>query len=107
MNTQTEAEQAATKTRIQFLVQCARCNPFAPADYLPEVPDSAARAMGLHGATKPPTMAEAVWAHMEAHPADWAAMLRIFMLAAGGRQVSGDARQFVVELANKISGVEP
>jgi hypothetical protein len=52
-------------------------------------------------------MAEAVWAHMEAHPADWAVMLRIFLLAAGGRQVSGDARQFVIELANKISGVEP
>lgn len=108
MSTQTESEAAqAIKTRIQFLTQCARCNPHAPADYLPDVPDTGARALGLHGATKPPTMAEAVWAHLEAHPVDWAAMLRIFMLAAGGRQVTGDARNFVIELANKISGVEP
>ena len=106
MNTkQTETEQAAIKIRSQFLTQCVRCNPHAQADYLPEVPDTGARALGLHGATKPPTMAEAVWAHLEARPADWAAMLRIFLLAAGGRQVTGDARQFVIELANKISGV--
>jgi hypothetical protein len=108
MNTkQTETEQAAIKVRSQFLTQCVRCNPHAQADYMPEVPDNKARAMGLHGATMPPKMAEAVFAHMEAHPADWAAMLRIFLLAAGGRQVSGDARHFVIELANKISGVEP
>ena len=102
-----ETEQAAIKTRAQFLAQYVRCNPHAQADYMPQVPDNKARAMGLHGATKPPTMADVVWAHMEAHPADWAAMLRIFLLAAGGRQVSVDARNFVIELANKISGVEP
>ena len=107
MNKQTEAEAQAIKVRAMFLTQCVRCNPHAQADYLPEVPDTGARALGLHGATKPPTMADAVWTHLEAHPADWAAMLRIFMLAAGGRQVSGDARHFVIELANKISGVEP
>jgi hypothetical protein len=100
-----ETEQAAIKVRAQFLAQCVRCNPHAPADYLPEVPDSTARALGLHGATKPPTMAEAVWAHMEANPDAWADMLRIFLRASTGHPVSIDARGFVVELANKISGV--
>jgi len=35
MSAQTEADQAI-KTRIQFLTQCARCNPHAQADYMPQ-----------------------------------------------------------------------
>jgi hypothetical protein len=100
-----EAEDKAIKIRSQFLAQCVRCNPHAFADYMPEVPDNKARAMGLQGAAKPPTMAEAVWAHLEANPDAWADMLRIFLRASTGQPVSGDARWFVVELSNKISGV--
>jgi hypothetical protein len=105
MNTQTETEDKAIKTRIQFLAQCVRCNPHAFADYMPEVPDNKARFMGLRGAMRHQTMAEVVLEHMEAHPADWADMLRIFLRASNGKPVSGDARGFVVALSNKIAGV--
>ena len=106
MNTkQTETEQAAIKVRSQFLTQCVRCNPHAQADYMPEVPDSAARALGLHGATKPPKMADVVWRYMEANPDAWADMLLIFLRASTGQPASIDARGFVVALSNKIAGV--
>jgi hypothetical protein len=68
------------------------------------MPDSAARAMGLHGATKPQTMADVVWQHLEVHPDAWTVMLRIFLRASTGQPVSGDARHFVIELSNKIAG---
>jgi hypothetical protein len=105
MNKQTEAEQAAIKVRAMFLAQCVRCNPHAQADYMPQVPDLKARAMGLHGATKPPKMADVVWQYMEANPDAWADMLRIFLRASTGQPVSIDARGFVVALSNKIAGV--
>jgi hypothetical protein len=82
-----------------------RCNPHEQADYMPAVPDNKARAMGLHGATKPPKMADVVWQHLEANPDAWADMLRIFLRASTGQPVSIDARSFVVALSNKISGV--
>ena len=105
MKTQTESEQAAIKVRAMFLSQCVRCNPHAQADYMPEVPDYYARALGLRGAMKPQKMAEVVWQHLEANPDAWADMLRIFLRASTGQPVSIDARGFVVALSNKISGV--